>query len=94
MYLITEVCFHSGKRKGLPLSGYRPDIIVNNGQEEYWGISFAELDVQDFGILVYAKAKFTFQESHYGEVEVGQTFKIMEGARQVGIGTIVSIEKD
>ena len=94
MYLITEICFHSGKRKSLPLKGYRPDIIVDNGEEKYWGISFIDFEATGFDMLTYAEAKFTFQEVHYAEVYVGQSFRIMEGPHEVGMGTILSIEND
>jgi len=91
MCLITEVCFYSGQRKNLPQKGYRPDIVVDNKQTEYWGISFTELDISDFDTPTYAKAKFTFQESHYNEIHIDQKFRIMEGPREVGNGKILSI---
>ena len=94
MHLMTEIRFHSGQRKNLPLRGYRPDIIVNNGQNEYWGLSFTEFEANDFDSSTYAEAKFTFQEAHYREVYVGQSFRIMEGAREVGSGIILAIEQE
>ena len=94
MYLIAEVCFYNGKRSQLPLKGYRPDIIMDNYPEEYWGITFITLDVDNFDVPTYAEAKFTVQESHYNEVHIGQSFRIMEGPHEVGKGTILSIEQE
>lgn len=37
--------------------------------------------------------KFSFQDCHYLDVFEGQSFAIMEGARQAGEGKIISIEK-
>ena len=92
MHLITEIRFHNGRRKTVPLKGYRPDIVVDNGHEEYWGITFTEFEAHDFDIWVHAEAKFTFQEAHYSEVHVGQSFRIMEGPHEVGEGKILKIE--
>ena len=92
MYLIADVIFYRGKRKHLPVHTYRPDIIVDGIKDSYWGIVFTDLNLSDFDIACIAEIKFTFQPEHYMEVSVGQTFKIMEGANQVGEGKILFIE--
>lgn len=92
MYLFTEVIFYSGQRKYLPTKGYRPDAVFNE-EKDYWGITFVELSVEKFNVPVPAIIKFSFQNAHYQEVMQGQPFAIMEGARQVGEGKIISIEK-
>ncbi|MBD5460567.1 MAG: hypothetical protein HDR26_06435 [Lachnospiraceae bacterium] len=92
MYLLTEVIFFSGQRRHLPASGYRPDAIFNESQD-YWGITFIDLPIEKFDVFTPAIIKFTFQECHYQEVSLGQSFAIMEGARQVGKGKIISIEE-
>lgn len=94
MHLVVEVWFASGKRKSLPLKSYRPDIVVKDISESYWGITFTKLDVDAFDIPVRAEIKFTFQEKHYFEIKMGQTFHIMEGPNQVGQGTFLSLTDD
>ena len=92
VYLIADVIFYSGKRKHLPVRAYRPDIIVDGIEDSYWGITFTDIDLSDFDVACTAEIKFTFQPKHYTEVSIGQTFKIMEGANQVGEGKILFIE--
>lgn len=91
MYLVVEVVFYSDRRKQLPKTGYRPDATFNKNKD-YWGITFIELPLTGFDILTLAHIQFTFQESHYQEVEPGQKFQIMEGPHQVGEGRIIGIE--
>ncbi len=93
MYLSVEVIFYSGHRKHLPVKGYRPDAVFNKSRD-YWGITFIELPVEKFDVSTPAIIKFTFHDSHYQEVAPNQLFKIMEGANQVGVGKIISIEYD
>ena len=92
MCLYVEVIFYSGQRKELPASGYRPDAVFQ-GNQDYWGITFLDLPVEGFDVVTPAMIKFTFQDSHYQEVVPGQFFTILEGARQVGEGKIISIEE-
>jgi hypothetical protein len=92
MYLIAEVIFYAGQRKQLPADGYRPDAVFN-GLNEYRGITFTELPIEEFDAPTPAAIKFSFQDAHYQEVVPGQVFKIMEGLHQVGEGRIISIEK-
>lgn len=92
MYLNVEVVFYSEQRQTLPRNGYRPDAVFG-GHDEYWGITFFDLAVEHFNTWLLASMKFTFQECHYNEVFVNQTFRIMEGPRQVGEGRILSIEE-
>lgn len=92
MYLFVEVIFYSGKRKHLPAKGYRPDAVFNRSRD-YWGISFIELSVEKFDVPTPAIMKFSFQD-HYQEVAPNQLFEIMEGAKQVGEGKIISVEYD
>ncbi|MDE7299255.1 MAG: hypothetical protein K2N94_10575 [Lachnospiraceae bacterium] len=92
MYLLAEVIFYSKQRKNLPVSGYRPDAVFH-GNQDYWGITFTDLPIEKFDAPTPAAIKFSFQERHYQEVVPGQSFAIMEGARQVGEGKIISIEK-
>ena len=93
MYLFVEVIFYSGHRKHLPVNGYRPDAVFNDSGD-YWGITFIELPVEKFDIPTPAIMKFTFQDCHYQEVMPNQSFEIMEGAKEVGVGKIISIEND
>lgn len=92
MYLFVEVTFFSAQRKYLPADGYRPDAIFNES-EDYWGITFIALPIEQFDVPTQAFLKFSFEECHYQEVVSGQSFKIMEGSCQVGEGKIISIEK-
>lgn len=92
MYLFAEVTFYSGQRKHLPQSGYRSDAIFNETRD-YWGITFMELPITEFDVSTPAIIKFSFQNCHYREVTLGQSFTIMEGAHQVGKGKIISIEE-
>ena len=94
IYLIVDVIFYSGKRNTLPVRKYRPDIIVDGMEDSYWGITFTDIDLSDFDVACIAEIKFTFQPKHYAEVSIGQTFKIMEGANQVGEGKILFIETE
>lgn len=91
MYLFVEVIFYSGSRKHLPTNGYRPDAIFN-AYKNYWGITFIECPIENFDIPTPATMKFSFNNYHYHEVVVGQSFQIMEGPYQVGDGKIISIE--
>ena len=90
MYLFAEVIFHTGQRRNLPQTGYRPDAIFNKSGD-YWGITFIELQADKFDDPTPAIIKFTFQDCHYKEVHLGQLFSIMEGSQQVGEGKIISI---
>jgi len=94
MYLVAEITLHKGKRKSLPASGYRPDIIIDGIEDSYWGVIFTNLNLSDFDVANIAEMRFTFQLKHYDEVSVGQTFKIMEGPHQVGKGEILSVETE
>lgn len=93
MHLLAEVIFYSAQRKHLPKNGYRPDATFYENKE-YWGITFMDLPITDFDSPTPATVKFSFDEKHYEEVEPGQKFQIMEGARQVGEGVIISMEKE
>ncbi len=55
-------------------------------------ITFVELPAEKFDVPIPAIIKFTFQNSHYQDVMLGQSFTIMEGFNQVGEGKIISIE--
>lgn len=92
MYLLAEVVFFSGQRRYLPARGYRPDAVFH-ASGDYWGITFVELSIEKFDLSTPAIIKFSFQDCHYQEVSPGQSFAIMEGARQVGEGKIIAIEK-
>lgn len=81
-----------GKKRLKLKVGYRPDAIFNQSGE-YWGITFIELPIERFDSPTPAILKFTFQESHYDEISVGQPFAIMEGSHQIGEGKIIAIEK-
>lgn len=89
-YMRVLVSFHGEKRKSIPFVGYRPDAVF---YKEYWGITFLEMDVNDFGVLGNAVITFTFVESHIDEVFIGQEFSIREGANEVAIATITEIIK-
>lgn len=91
MQLFVEVTFYSGNRAQLPAGGYRPDAAFA-GSEEYWGITFLDLPVEEFDTSTPAVIQFTFQERHYEEVAPGQSFAIMEGPHKVGAGTVISVE--
>lgn len=93
-YILAEVLFYSGQRKLLPITGYWPDaLFAGKSLEAYWGITFSDLSVANFDTRTPAEIRFTFDDIHYSEVQKGQTFQIMEGARQVGEGKILSIER-
>ena len=91
MHLKAEVVFHSGGRRHLPVSGYRPDAVFD-GFQEYWGIVFVELKATQFDTPSRATIAFTFSDSHYLDAAPHQGFRIMEGAREVGCGKVLSIE--
>lgn len=92
MFFIAEVTFFSHKREHLPLNGYRPHAVFDI-RKEYWGIKFIELSVIGFDIPTQCFIQFTFQDSLYDEIELNQTFRIMEGPHCVGEGRVLSIEK-
>jgi len=92
--LIADVIFYIGKINTLPVRNYRTDIIVEGIEDSYWGITFTDIDLSDFDVGCIAEIKFTFRPKHYAEVSIGQTFKIMEGANQVGEGKILFIETE
>ena len=73
MYLFVEVIFHAGQRRNLPKTGYRPDAIFNK-LGDYWGITFTELQVDKFDNPTLAIIKFTFQDCHYREVCLYDSF--------------------
>lgn len=87
MYVDVIIRFISDKRASLPKIGYRPDIVID-GQTDYWGVTFIHLEVKQFDIDYLAKMVFTFQEAHYHEIEVGQSFIVKEGPHSVAEGTI------
>ena len=87
---LAEVVFYAGQRKLLPQIGYRPDAVFD-GSDDYWGITFIDLKADRFDTPFLAAIEFTFQAGHYQEIAADQTFKIMEGARQVGKGKVVSV---
>lgn len=88
--LSVEVTFFSGQRKNLPYTGYRPDAIFEDYDEnELWGIFFSELNIEQFDKPVLAKMRFSLQTYHYHQVRVGQRFTIKEGPKTVGEGKIV-----
>lgn len=89
---LAEVIFYQGQRKALPETGYRPDAVFG-GFDDYWGITFIDLKADRLNTPILAAIEFTFQAVHYREIAVGQTFKIMEGSRQVGEGRVISVEK-
>ena len=89
---LAEVIFYTGQRKFLPETGYRPDAVFA-GNDDYWGITFIDLKADRFDTPILAAIEFTFQAVHYREITEGQTFKIMEGSRQVGEGKVVSVER-
>ena len=92
MYLFAEVVFYSGMRQHLPADGYRPDAVFE-GEADYWGITFAQLPAaRAFDMPMPAAVRFSFDERHYSEVAPGQGFFVMEGARRVGEGKVISIE--
>ena len=88
---LAEVVFYAGQRKLLPQTGYRPDAVFSGA--DYWGITFVDLKAERFDTPILSAIEFTFQNDHYREIAVGQTFKIMEGARQVGEGQVVSVDQ-
>ena len=90
---LAEVVFYAGQRKLLPQIGYRPDAVFD-GSDDYWGITFADLKAERFDTPILSAIEFTFQAAHYREIAEGQTFKIMEGSRQVGEGRVISVEKE
>lgn len=92
MSFLAEIVFYSGQRKSLPANGYRPDAIFS-GSEDYWGITFIDLNANQFDTPIPAIIEFTFQDNHYQEIVQGQSFKIMEGPHQVGEGKVLSISK-
>lgn len=92
MSFLAEIVFYSGQRKALPSNGYRPDAIFS-GLEDYWGITFIDLNANQFDTPISAIIEFTFQNNHYQEIVQGQSFKIMEGPHQVGEGKVLSISK-
>lgn len=92
--MLAEVIFYAKEGDQAPAAGYRPDaVFCDNGQKEYWGITFAEVSAAGSDATIFAEITFTFDEMHYSEVENGQRFLIMEGSHQVGEGTILSIEQ-
>lgn len=92
MSFLAEVVFYAGQRRCLPGKGYRPDAIFN-GFQDYWGITFTDLTAKQFNIPVLAAIEFTYQERHYQEIVPDQSFRIMEGPRQVGEGKVLFVEK-
>lgn len=89
---LCEITFYSGVRATLPSCGYRPDAVFEGHQGAYWGITFTQLSDGNFDSPILAEFMFTFQQKHAEEVEIGQTFQIMEGALQVGEGNIIAID--
>lgn len=91
-YVLVEVKFHSNKRKTLPITSYRPDIILE-GSDDYHAISFIDLFVEKFDQNVFAKIQFTVQDELYDSIVPGTTFNIMEGPEKVGEGRFLKVEE-
>ena len=92
-HIIAEVIFYSGVRKAIPTDGYRPDAIFNSSEPNtYWGIMFPEMRVTAFDTPTRMEMRFTFHNAHYDEVQIGQSFTIMEGATKVGEGKVIEIK--
>ena len=91
MYIMAEGVFYAKEDSMLPKAGFRPDaVFCGKDREDYWGITFIDLSAAAFDTPMLAMIKFTFDETHYSEVETGQRFLIMEGPHQVGEGIVVS----
>lgn len=72
--------------------GYRPHLQVDDG--EYLGVSLFEVSSEgNTGQMQRAKASLVYWPNvDYTPLKVGVQFKVKEGARTVGVGTVVGGE--
>jgi len=85
-FLTTE----EGGRRSPTYSGYRPqfyyDGIDCDAEHEY-----PDAEIVNPGDTVRTHLRFLRPEVHVGKMYVGMPFKIREGSRTVGEGTVTSI---
>jgi len=90
---VQFISIDEGGRKGLIyLIGYRPHFRVI-GDTEYLGIQFIEGPDRIINPKEWVSAKVCllyYPNVSYEKLRVGEEFEIVEGAKIVGIGTVIS----
>lgn len=90
-YIDVKVKFYSYARKTFPNLNdkYRPHIIIDNNGK-YIGIEFTKSNLKEFDVYDNATIKFLYPGIDYSILKNGVTFKIREGAKDVGEGIIIA----
>lgn len=88
--IIRFLTTDKGGRRSPVYSGYRPQFSYNDidwdAEHEY-----PDVAVVNPGDAVRTYLRFFRPEAHFGMIYVGMPFRIREGSRTVGEGTITSI---
>ena len=82
------VKFYPQKRSSLPSLNYRPHFVVN-GDSEYLGVEFLELDLKEYGVFGKAVVKLLYDNVGYHKLNKGVRFNIVEGSTLVGEGEVL-----
>ena len=84
----VTVKFYPKSKNSLPLLNYRPHFVVN-GDSEYLGVEFLELDVKEYGVFGKALVKPLYDNVGYHKLNKGVHFNIVEGSVLVGEGKVL-----
>ena len=84
----VTVKFYPKSRSSLPSLNYRPHFVVN-GDDEYLGVVFLELDVKEYGVFGEALVKPLYDNVGYHKLNKGVHFNIVEGSTLVGEGEVL-----
>ena len=82
------VKFYPKKRSSLPSLNYRPHFVVN-GDSEFLGVEFLELDLKEYDIFSEAVVKLLYDNVGYHKLNKCVRFNIVEGNTLVGEGEVL-----
>lgn len=91
---IVRVKFYSGKRAEFPIlngNKYMPHLVIE-GTRTYCGVVFVESTLDKYDEFGDAKINTLYNLELYNKFSVGVSFKIHEGNKIVGEGTIISVD--
>lgn len=86
----VEVLFYKNVRNTMPVTGYRPHIIMED-DKEYLGIRFFDIEKRELGQRGVAMIECMYEEQgvNYSKIIAGKSFKVMEGPHVVGEGRVL-----
>lgn len=90
--MMVEVVFFQNVRKTPPSKGYRPHFVID-GNENYFGIVFTDLDAIALGTKTIAEVALGMFDIDYSPFTIGAKFTVREGAIIVGQGVVLDLKK-